>query len=252
MRIKSDLERDRKVGDMLVIPMYEYYRHEGKTDTAAIAHPFVYQQGTDIEKKLASFGQRDRLVRLIFWVPGYFPDGMGRMFSWVPKINDKRMVVKELLECIGKEEGEINSAMKDLLLGGDFTVGEAVGPEPPPPPYYDGKMSTDPYNPDKLVRCSGYCGRYFDYQAVLHAHLLWGLNTGDKIANRLSEEDKKTVTAFAAAAEKRMKEKQASKEKETAKAKQSPDEAAQKVSPQENENEDDSQPSHEPSANNGK
>ncbi len=123
---RKDLERDREVGKMLVIPLYRYFQQDGTTEFLAIAHPFVYKQGEDIEKRLSSFEQRENLRRLIFWEPGFFPDGLGRTPSWTPIINGKRMIVKELQSCIGTEESEINLAMKNLLLNGDFTVGKRL------------------------------------------------------------------------------------------------------------------------------
>ena len=68
---RKDLQPAR-IGKMLVIPLYMGYEHESGTDFLAIVHPFVYEQGEDIEKQLTSLGQRDKLRRLVFWVPGYF------------------------------------------------------------------------------------------------------------------------------------------------------------------------------------
>ncbi|NLX12835.1 MAG: hypothetical protein GXY44_04170, partial [Phycisphaerales bacterium] len=194
---RKDLERDRKPGDMLVIPLYRYFQHDGSTDFLAIAHPFVYQQGKEIEKTLASFGQRDKLRRLIFWVPGYFPDGMGRVFPWVPVINGKEMVVLELQPCLGTEETEINSAMKDLLLDGNFTIGKMVYLKPPPPPYTQAKMSNEAYNISSLVRTTEYGGRFYDHECPRNQHLLWAFKSGTQIVNQLTPEEKKTVAEFA-------------------------------------------------------
>ena len=46
---------------MLVIPLYRYFQQDGTTEFLAIAHPFVYKQGEDIEKRLSSFEQRENL-----------------------------------------------------------------------------------------------------------------------------------------------------------------------------------------------
>ena len=180
---------------MLVIPLYRYFRHDGTTDFLAIAHPFIYKQGDDIEMRLSSLEQRENLRRLIFWVPGYFPDGLGRTPSWTPIINGKRMIVKELQSCIGTEESEINLAMKTLLLNGDFTVGKKVVLKPPPPPYGPATMSKDSYDASEVVR-SEYMGRYFNHESPENTHILWGFLPGTKIVNRLSDEEKKTVAAF--------------------------------------------------------
>jgi hypothetical protein len=193
---RKDLERDRKVGKMLVIPLYRYYEHEGTNDFLAIAHPFVYQQGEDIEKQLASFGQRDKVRALTFWVPGYFPDSIGTTFPWVSIINGKRMVVVELQRCIGSEESQINAAMKTLLEG-DFVVGNIL-PTPPPPPYTnEPKMTNVPYDASRVVR-SEYSGRFYHHQASCNVHVLWAFPPGTRIINRLSAEEKKTVAEFAA------------------------------------------------------
>jgi len=194
---RKDLERDRKVGKMLVIPLYRYFQHDGATEFRAIAHPFVYQQGEDIEKQLSSFDQRENLRRLIFWVPGYFPDGMGRTFRWVPVINGKRTIVLELQPCLGSEKSQINSAMKSLLVGGDFAIGKTVFLKAPPPPYAPAKISEDSYDASQLVRSTVYGGRYYNHESTRNEHSLWAFNTGTQIVNRLSAEEKKTVAAFA-------------------------------------------------------
>ena len=65
-----------KADKILIIPLYQEYRHGDMTDAFAIAHPFLCRQGEDIEPRLASFGQREKLANLVFWVPGYFPGAM--------------------------------------------------------------------------------------------------------------------------------------------------------------------------------
>jgi len=192
---RKDLERDRKVGKMLVIPLYRSFQHDGATEFLTIVHPFVYEQGEDIEKHLSSFEQRKNLRRLIFWVPGFFPDGLGKTPSWTPIINDKRMIVVELQRCIGSEESEVNAAMKTLLLNGDFTVGKKVSLKPPPPPYAPAKMSKDSYDASEVVR-SEYMGRYFNHESPENTHILWAFLPGTQIVNHLSDEDKKTVAVF--------------------------------------------------------
>jgi len=205
---RKDLERDRKVGKMLVIPLYRYFQHEGATEFLAIAHPFVYEQGEDIEKYLSSFEQRENLRRLILWVPGYFPDGLGRTPSWTPIINGRRMIVEELQPCVGAERDKINSAMKTLLLDGDFIVGNTVSLDPPPPPYTPAKMSTDSYDASQVVRSTVYGGRFYNHQSLRNTHALWASCPGTRIINRLSDEEKKTVAAFAAQTTKRKVEKE--------------------------------------------
>jgi hypothetical protein len=209
---REDLKRDRKVGKMLVIPLYKDYRHEGKADSLAIAHPFVYEQGNDIEKHLSSFEQRDRLRRLIFWVPGYFPDGLGRTPSWTPIIQGKRMIVKELQRCVGSEEREINAAMKTLLLDEDFVVGKKIILRVPPmhhdPANLLGELRTaiEPYDASLVVRSMEYNGRFYNNGGVLNIHVLWAFSPGTQIINRLSDEEKKTVAAFASQLAKHRKE----------------------------------------------
>lgn len=196
---RKDLQ-PAQIGKMLVIPLYRYYQHEGATDFLAIAHPFVYQQGEDIETQLASFGQRDKLCRLVFWVPGYFPDGMYGIFPWVDVIKGKRMIVVELQRCLGVEESQINAAMKTLLLNGDFVIGKKILPTPPPPPYTDEPKKTNvPYDAYRVVR-SEYCGRFYNHQCPENTHLPWAFPPGTRIVNRLSPEEKKRVAAFAARA----------------------------------------------------
>jgi len=201
---RKDLERDRKVGKMLVIPLYRGYQHKGKNESFAIANSFVYKQGEDIEKRLSSFGQRNKLQRLIFWVPGYFPDGLGRTASWTPVINDKRMIVLELQLCVGSEAKEINTAMKTLLLDGDFTVGKKIRLKVPPirhnvnstRPTGELRTAIESYDADQVVRTMEYNGRFYDDGGVLSIHVLWGFPPGTQIINCLTDEDKKTVSAF--------------------------------------------------------
>jgi hypothetical protein len=208
---RKDLERDRKVAKMLVIPLFRYFQHDGATEFLAIAHPFVYEQGKDIEKHLSSFEQRKNLRRLIFWVPGFFPDGLGRVPDWTPIINNTRVIVKQLQACVGSEEDKINSAMKTLLLGGDFVVGKKIILKVPPvrhtakPTRPTGELRTanEPYNADLVVRTMEYNGRFYDDGGVRNIHVLWGFSPGTKIVNRLSDEEKKTVAAFFAAVTKK-------------------------------------------------
>lgn len=195
---RKDLDRDRKVGNILVIPVYRNYANEGLIDSLAIAHPFVYQPGEDIEEQLSSLGQRENLRRLVFWAPGYFPGGMGPTFPWVPIINGKRMVVLELPKCIGSEESKITSAMKSLLLNGDFAVGKTVFLKPPPPPYAPAKVSEESYDIPRLVRATVYAGRYYWGKSAMNTHALWAFASGAKIVNRLSDQEKKTVATFVA------------------------------------------------------
>ena len=195
---EKTFKHDRRVGKMLVIPVYVNYQHDSATDNVAIAHPFVYQQGEDIEKQLGSFPQRENLQSLVFWVPGYFPDSMGRTFPWVPIINGKQMVVVELQRCLGSEQSQIDAAMKTLLEG-DFVVGGMIQLKPPPPPYSnEPKMSNDTYDASQLVRSGKYTGRFFVFEAAWTQHLLWAFEPGTRIVNRLSADKKKAVAAFAA------------------------------------------------------
>jgi hypothetical protein len=193
---RKDLERDRKVGKILVIPLYRYYQHGGTTDFLAIAHPFVYEQGRGIERHLSSFEQRNRLSRLILWVPGYFPGGLGKIPPWEPDINGKTMIVMQLQRCLGTEEKDINAALKDLLLERDFVIDGLVSVAPPPPPFTPGKMSNDSYDVQRLVRSVKFGGRYYDVQAVTKAYVLWAFDPGTRVVNRLTDDEKNTVHAF--------------------------------------------------------
>jgi hypothetical protein len=193
---RKDLERDRKVGKMLVIPLYRDYRHEEIIDALAIAHPFVYRQGEDLEKKLSSFGQRENLRRLIIWVPGYFPYGLGRTFPWVPVISGKRMIVLELQPGLQLEEGQINAAMKTLLLDGGFVIEKKVAWKTRPPYSNTSTQVDEPYDFTRLVRSEIFAGRFFKY-GTTKDYVLWAFDPGTKIINRLSAEEKKVVAEFA-------------------------------------------------------
>jgi hypothetical protein len=195
---RKDL-RPGPVDEMLVIPLYEYYQHNGTTDFLAIAHPFIYRQAEDIEKQVISLEQRDKLRILVFWVPGYFPDGLHHIFTWVPVINGKQMVVMELQRCLGSEQKEIDAAMKDLLQG-DFVIGSQIKPQPPPPYTDQPRMTNERYDAARLVRSVRYAGRFFMCECPTNWHLLWAFNPGTRVVNRLTPEEKKTVAEFAAAA----------------------------------------------------
>jgi hypothetical protein len=194
---RKDLDRDRKIGKMLVIPVYMGYRHGDGTDRLAIAHPFVYTQGGEIEEQLSSFGQRESLRALTIWVPGYFPGSIGRIFPWVPVINGKRMIVLELQPCVGSEKRQLDAAMK-ALLEGDITIVERISPKRPSPPYTDELGTTDePYDASRVVHSNGYDGRFFYRGWPRNTHVLWAFDPETRVLNRLSAEDMKIVAAFA-------------------------------------------------------
>jgi hypothetical protein len=199
---RKDLERDRKTAKMLVIPLYKDYRHKGGIDDLAIAHPFVYQQGDDIEKQLASFGQRENLRRLIFWVPGYFPNGLGRTSPWVPVISGKKMIVLELQPCLQSEESHINSAMKTLLLDRDFVIEKMLAWKVRLPYSNEPTQVKEPYDFTRLVRSEIFEGRFFKY-GTTKDYVLWAFKPGTRIINRLSAEEKKAVANFAAPLERK-------------------------------------------------
>jgi hypothetical protein len=192
---RGDLERDRAVGKMLVIPLYTGFHYDNVTDRYAIAHPFVYSQGESIEKQLTSSGQRETLRALIIWVPGYFPGSIGRTFPWVPTIGGKRMIVLELQPCAGVEEREVNSAMKDLLTNGDFVIQEMSEWKACPPYSNHATRVDEPYDFAHLVRSVVFQGRYFRYGCA-NEYVLWGFSPGTEVMNRLSAEEKKTVERF--------------------------------------------------------
>jgi hypothetical protein len=192
---RTDVDRDRGIEKMLVIPVYGNYLHEGEIDKAAIAHPFLCHPGDEIEKRLRSFGQRDKLVELIVWARGYFPDGIGGNFIYIRALNGKMVIVKELQRCVGSEEAKINAAMKELLQG-DFVVGE--DPKWPPIQKTNDVITVDfHYDAAQVVRSVGYAGRFFRYGIQQHYHLLWGYDVGTKIVNRFTAEEKKMVADFA-------------------------------------------------------
>jgi len=193
---RKDLDRDRGIEKILVIPVYRNYRREGGTDRLAIAHPFLYHPGEKIEDRLHSLGQREGLARLIVWARGYFPDGIGGNFIWSPVVNGQRMIVKELQRCQGSEAAEINAAMRELLWESDFVVG--ASPKRPPIPNTEEAIRVDfHYDAAQVVRSVGYDSRFFRLGYTHATHLLWGYDTGTKIVNRFSAEEKKMAADFA-------------------------------------------------------
>jgi hypothetical protein len=198
---RKDLQRDRKVGRILVIPLYMDYQHEGITDALAIAHAFVCQPGEEIEKQLASFGQREKLRRLIVWAPGYLPDAIGRTFPFVPVIGGKRMIVLELEPCLRSEAGQLDAAIKSLLLDGDLVVEKMVAWKHRPPSSLKPVRVDEPYDFQRVVRSEIYEGRWFKYGSA-RSYVLWAFDPGARIANRLSSAEKKLVAEFVADLEK--------------------------------------------------
>ncbi len=198
-RDDDDLERDRGIDEMMIIPLYMEYEHDGQTDFLAIANPFVYRPGQQIEERLASFGQRGKVRRLIVWVPGYFPGSISRMYSFVPVINGQEMIAHELQPCRGTEQREIDAAMKELLFQPDFLIGNAILPTAPPPPHVRGqiRMTDTPYDASQLVRTVGFNGRFFLGRSASYRQTLWAFEPGTRIVNRLTDEDKKMVAMFA-------------------------------------------------------
>jgi len=102
-----------------MVPLYHDYQHEGTTDNLVIAHPFVYQQGDDLERRLASFGQRGSLRRLlscgylvIFHAQSPGLSDMSRL------VGGKRMTVVEgCRRCVGSEEHRLNVGNEDVVGG---------------------------------------------------------------------------------------------------------------------------------------
>jgi len=195
---RKDLDRDRGIEKMLVIPVYRNYRHAAGADRIAIAHPFLYHPGDEVEERLRSFGQRENLAELIVWARGYFPDGVGGIDIWSPLVKGKKMIVKQLQRCQGSEAAEINAAMKELLQREDFVVGDS--PKRPPIPKTNEVITVDfHYDAAQVGRSVGYDTRFFQYGLSRHTYLLWGYDAGTKIVNRFSAEEKKMVADFAAA-----------------------------------------------------
>lgn len=194
---RKDLDRDRGIEKVLVIPVYRNYRHAGGIDRIAIAHAFLYRPGDEIEAKLRSFGQRDKLAKLVLWAHGYFPSSIGGNFIWSPVVKGRKMIVKQLQRCVGSEDADIRAAMKELLEGDSFVVGG--GPERPRIPETREVITVEyKYNAAELVRSIGYDSRFSHRGYSQHTYALWACEVGTKIANRLSPEEKKMAADFAA------------------------------------------------------
>lgn len=188
-----------KADKILMIPLYRDYSNGDVTDAYAIAHPFLCQQCDDVEPRLASFGQREKLANIVFWVPGYFPGAMRGAFRYVLPVNGRKMTVFEAQPCIGSEESRLSAEMKALLNGGTFTIGPLLDWKNRPPYNNKPTLVSEPYDFARLVRCQGYQGRYFQYGTTLGFDL-WGFTPGSTVVNRFSPKEKKTVAEFAARA----------------------------------------------------
>jgi hypothetical protein len=195
------------VGKVLVIPLYQDYRFNGRRDGLAIAHPFLYSQCCDIEKQLAAFGQRENLARLIIWAHGYFPTGMPHLASLSPMVNEQRVDILELQRCIRGEGSKIAAEMK-ALLAKDFAIEPWVKWEDHQlPPIHDSQKATmvnEPYDFAKLVRTKEYEGRFFR-SGCARGYVLWGFNEGTRVVNRLNDVEKKMIAEFAAEEQKTQK-----------------------------------------------
>jgi hypothetical protein len=182
------------VQEILVIPVYRNYSQNGSL-YLAIAHPFVYKQGDDIEKSLVAFGRREHLQKLVFWIPGYFPIDIPRIFRTTGEMDGKYVFVEEVQRCLGQEEDELNSAMKTLLEKEYFIVQEGI--QRKRPGYSDIPILTnDPYDFRQLVQSYGYQSRYFQYGCSCD-YSLWNPPAGTKIVNEFSANEKKIVAIFA-------------------------------------------------------
>ncbi len=81
---------------------------------------------------------------------------------------------------------------------------EWISPRRPPPPYADELRTTDePYDASRLVRSTGFDGRFYQRKWARNTHVLWAFDPGTRIVNRLGAEEKRTVATFAAAAMKK-------------------------------------------------
>lgn len=197
-RKDQDIERDRMIERVLIIPLYTDYRHEGGVDRLAIAHPFVYRPLDEIEDQLVALGQRENLRRLIVWVPGFFPDSIPKMYTFQPIVKGKRVIAQELQPCLRDEQNKIDEAMKTLLEG-DILVTKRYYPKRPSLPYTGQPQVTDePYDAAKVVSSEGFDGRFFDDIYACNPHVLWAFGPGTKIINRLTPQEKKLVADFAA------------------------------------------------------
>ena len=185
---------------LLIVPLYRNYKYQGTTDAYAIAHPFIYQQGADIENKLAAIGERDNLRRLILWIPGYFPCSVPRTYRHELVIKGKQMTVVEAQRCTATEEQDLNAAMKTLLQNGNFVVGKMLAWKVRPPYSNTSTRVDEHYDFARLVRAKIYQGRFFKYGCATD-YLLWTVAPETKIINRLTPEDKKIVAAFAGQAQ---------------------------------------------------
>jgi hypothetical protein len=178
---------------VLVIPVYKNYLQDG-TLYLSIAHPFVYKQGDDIEKRLAALGRREHVQKLVFCIPGYFPVHISRMFRLSGDMDGKTAVVTEVQRCIGDEEGKLNSAMKSLLARKSFVVQDML--QRKRPAFSDKPtLTNEPYDFHRLVEAAGYQSRYFKDGWAPDYHL-WGTSVGTRIVNEFSDNERKSVATF--------------------------------------------------------
>ena len=182
--------------DVLVIPMYCDAHVADGVDRFAISHPFVYRQGDEIERRLESFGNRANLSELVLWVPGYFPNSVGRIFRLSASVDGKEMIALQLQRCVGSEEGEINAAMLNMLNEREFRI-EAMEKYRTRPPYSKTAMlHNEPYNIVRLVHCEGYESRFWQFGCPTTLYILWG-SGGRLVVNRMSADDQRIVADFA-------------------------------------------------------
>jgi len=185
----------------LVIPIYQNGRFEEVTNEFAIAHPFICQRGDNVEEQLARFGERDRVARLVFWVPGYFPASMPGVFRPKKTVSGKDFLVLELQKCVGSEEEELATAMKGLLERNSFDVTKSVARKRPVwSKQADWKkerveLTEEPYDFQKLVSTEVYESRYFENR-VPKRFTLWAPPAGRRIMNQFMSSDRKMVGKF--------------------------------------------------------
>jgi hypothetical protein len=183
------------LGKILIIPIYSHYRCGDTMDSVAIAHPFLYQQGEDIEKQLVNFGQRDKLLRLVAFIHGYFPIGIRGVFRNTFPVQGKVMDVFDIQPYVDNEEAASVLATLNLLSQDQFVVGDEMLWKKTYP-YSDSPTCVDErYDFNQLTKAIEYPSRYYQYGTNI-GFVFWGCDPGTRVINRLSTEDRAMVREY--------------------------------------------------------
>ena len=127
-----------KCEKVLVMPLYRDLVLNGQKHKDVLWNPFIFRPEDDIETILSKRGNREKLNRVLIWVPGYLPAAIPSCFryEWEVNGNGKKSTILELHKenFDGGRPVRMAKALKQLLETQEFKV----------TPYVDTRQDYDP------------------------------------------------------------------------------------------------------------